>query len=57
MSLLALAIVASKIRTVGKGESTSVTRPEDCKGDKPTPALIACLQADRRVEIEVSGTR
>ena len=48
---------ASKITTVGKGESISVTRPEDCKGNKPTPALIACLQADRRVEIEVSGTR
>jgi OOP family OmpA-OmpF porin len=48
---------ASKITTVGKGESTSVTRPEDCKGNKPTPALIACLQADRRVEVEVSGTR
>ncbi len=48
---------ASKIMTAGKGESTSVTHPEDCKGNKPTPALIACLQADRRVEIEVSGTR
>ena len=48
---------ASKITTIGKGESTPVTQAENCKGKKATPALIACLQADRRVEIEVTGTR
>lgn len=48
---------AGKITTVGKGESTPVTSAGNCKGNKATPALIACLQADRRVEIEVSGTR
>ena len=50
-------IAAGKISAVGKGESTSVTQPADCKGAKPTPALIACLQPDRRVDVEVAGTR
>jgi OOP family OmpA-OmpF porin len=46
-----------KISATGKGESTPVTQPTDCKGAKPTVQLIACLQADRRVEVEVTGTR
>lgn len=48
---------ATRISAVGKGESMPVTKPEDCKGRKQTSKLIACLQADRRVEIEVVGTR
>lgn len=48
---------AAKVRSVGKGEMQPVTKPETCKGTKPTASLIACLQPDRRVEIEVSGTR
>jgi OOP family OmpA-OmpF porin len=48
---------ASKITTVGKSESEPVTKAEDCKGSTPNAKLIACLQADRRVEIGVSGTR
>ncbi|MEJ6001190.1 OmpA family protein [Paucibacter soli] len=47
----------SKIAAVGKGESQPLTKPEDCKGNKQSAALIACLQPDRRVEIEVVGTR
>jgi hypothetical protein len=31
-----------------------VTKPGECRGDKPTRELIACLQPDRRVEVEVS---
>lgn len=50
-------IAAGKISAVGKSESTPVTKAGDCKGDKPSPALIACLQPDRRVEVEVAGTR
>lgn len=46
-----------KISTVGLGEGTPVTKAGDCKGDTQSAALIACLQADRRVEIEVAGTR
>lgn len=48
---------ASKIAATGKNESMPITKPEDCKGAKPTAKLIACLQPDRRVEIEVVGTR
>jgi OmpA-OmpF porin, OOP family len=50
-------IAADKIGTVGAGEADPVTKPDECKGSRKTKALIACLQADRRVEIEVSGTR
>ena len=48
---------AAKVSAVGKGETKPVTKLETCKGTKPTASLIACLQPDRRVEIEVSGTR
>jgi OOP family OmpA-OmpF porin len=50
-------IPASKIVASGKDGSDPVTKPDDCKGQKATKALIACLQPDRRVEVEVSGTR
>ena len=50
-------IDATKVSAVGKGESTPVTKPEDCRGNKANPRLIACLQPDRRVEVEVTGTR
>lgn len=46
-----------KIVAAGKGESNPVTRPEDCRGEEATAALIACLQPDRRVEIDAAGTR
>ncbi len=48
---------SSKVSAVGKGEDTPVTAAVDCKGTAQTAKLIACLQPDRRVEIEVSGTR
>jgi OOP family OmpA-OmpF porin len=47
----------AKVTAVGKSESMPVTKAEDCKGHAQTAKLVACLQADRRVEIEVSGTR
>jgi len=49
-------IPADKIFTDGKGEANSVTG-DTCKGTKATKALIQCLQPDRRVEVEVAGTR
>jgi OOP family OmpA-OmpF porin len=48
---------AGKVSTVGKGETMPVTKPEDCKGHSATPKLIACLQPDRRVDVEVDATR
>jgi OOP family OmpA-OmpF porin len=51
------AIPAGKIAARGTDGSDPVTKPGECKGKKATTALIACLQPDRRVEVEVSGTR
>jgi OOP family OmpA-OmpF porin len=48
---------ASRINAIGRGESTPVTPAGLCKGERPTAALIACLQPDRRVELEVTGSR
>ena len=50
-------IDGAKIAAFGKGEESPVAKAADCKGTRPTAALLACLQPDRRVEVEVSGTR
>jgi OmpA-OmpF porin, OOP family len=51
---------AEKIKTAGKGEAQPVTG-NDCAKMGPEKGsnkkLVACLQPDRRVEIEVLGTR
>jgi OOP family OmpA-OmpF porin len=48
---------AAKISAVGKGEDNPVTKASDCVGNKPSARLIACLQPDRRVKVELTGTR
>jgi len=50
-------IPAGKITTEGVDGAHPVTLPGDCVGKKVTRQLIACLQPDRRVEIEVVGTK
>ena len=50
-------IPAHKISAKGVDGADPVTKPGDCVGSKATPALIACLQPDRRVEVDVSGTK
>ena len=50
-------VSSASITAVGKGETEPVTQPEDCKGTTATKALVACLQPDRRVDVEVNGTR
>lgn len=47
---------ANRIYTEGKGESQPVMKTSDCTGPK-SAKVIACLQPDRRVDIEVIGTR
>ena len=48
----------SRINAIGKGKTQPVTKPTDCTGPKMTRAAIrACVQPDRRVEIEVRGSR
>lgn len=48
---------SGKVSGKGFGESRPVTAAGDCVGQRATPRLIACLQPDRRVEVEVTGTR
>ena len=54
--LVSKGVAADRILAKGKGEENPVTRPGQCKGHV-TRKLIKCLQPDRRVEIEVIGTR
>ncbi|WP_310452098.1 OmpA family protein [Sulfuritalea sp.] len=54
--LMGKGIADNRIYTEGKGEMQPVTKADECKGPK-NAKVIACLQPDRRVEIEVIGTR
>jgi len=47
---------AQNLQASGKGESQPVTG-QQCNGIKNRGKLIECLQPDRRVEVEVFGTR
>jgi len=47
---------SGRIYTEGKGETQPVTKAGDCLGAK-SAKTIACLQPDRRVDIEVIGTK
>lgn len=49
-------IPASRITAEGKGETQPVTKPGDCLGKK-SAKVIACLQPDRRVDVEVTGSK
>lgn len=49
-------IAPNRIYSDGKGEIQPVTKAADCLG-KRGKALIACLQPDRRVDVEVTGTK
>jgi OmpA-OmpF porin, OOP family len=51
--LVSKGIDANRIKAEGKGESEPVTLAGECQGAN----VIACLQPDRNVEIEVTGNR
>ena len=53
--LIAKGIDATVISTASAGESQPVT--SGCQGVTPREALHACLQPDRRVEVEIKGIR
>ncbi len=44
-----------KINTTGMGATRPETLSSECQGNQASRALITCLRADRRVEVEVSG--
>ena len=54
--LVGQGIESNRIRTEGKGETQPVTKPGECDGSE-SAKVIACLQPDRRVEVDVVGTR
>jgi len=49
-------IAPNRVYAEGKGETQPLTKSADCRV-KNRKALIACLQPDRRVDVEVSGTK
>lgn len=54
--LVGRGVEANRVFAEGKGKTQPVTKPEDCKGPK-SKKVIACLQPDRRVDIEIIGTK
>jgi OmpA-OmpF porin, OOP family len=54
--LVSRGIEPNRTHTEGKGEMQPVTKAGECDG-AVTAKLIACLQPDRRVDVEVVGTR
>lgn len=53
--LVGKGIEPNRMNTEGKGEMQPATKAGECDGAK-NAKLIACLQPDRRVEIEVTGS-
>jgi OOP family OmpA-OmpF porin len=47
---------SDRISASGKGEAEPVTKPTDCSAVK-MPKLVECLQPDRRVDVEMTGTK
>lgn len=54
--LVSKGMTADSIQTSAMGETQPSTETADCK-DANNKSNIACLQPDRRVEIEISGSR
>ena len=54
--LVGKGVEPNRVYTEGKGEKQPITKADQCKGPK-SKKVIDCLQPDRRVEIEVIGTK
>ncbi|MEF8699964.1 MAG: OmpA family protein [Candidatus Accumulibacter sp. UW20] len=54
--LVSKGIDANRVYTEGKGEKNPVTKADQCVGPK-SKKVIECLQPDRRVDIELIGTK
>lgn len=51
------AVPANKVTTVGKGSAFPITQAGECKGIQTSAAVIACLEPDRRVDLDVMGSK
>lgn len=49
-------VPADRIKALGKGKSEPTVKTSTCNGPK-SPKVVACLQPDRRVDIEVAATK
>jgi len=54
--LVSKGIKPDRVHAEGRGATQPVTKPGECASGK-NAKVIACLQSDRRVGIEVAGTR
>lgn len=54
--LLSKGIEANRVSTEGRGETQPVTLAGNCLGAKST-MVVACLQGDRRVDVEIIGNK
>lgn len=54
--LVAQGLPATSILAEGKGETQPDTKLGDCKGAR-SAKVIACLQPDRRVDVEMQGNK
>ncbi|MBI5107566.1 MAG: OmpA family protein [Rhodocyclales bacterium] len=54
--LVGKGVEPNRVYTEGKGKKQPVTKADQCKGPK-SKKVVDCLQPDRRVEIEVIGTK
>jgi len=54
--LIAKGVPANRVQSKGMGESQPVTKAGECRGAKSVK-VVACLQADRRVDIDVAGAK
>lgn len=50
-------IPPNRVYAEGKGKTQPLTKPSDCKRGLSRAQLIACLQRDRRVDVDVTGTK
>ena len=54
--LIGKGVDPNSLRAEGRGDTQPVTKAGECN-DGGRAKVIACLQRDRRVTIEVAGTR
>jgi OOP family OmpA-OmpF porin len=50
-------IPPNRVYAEGKGKTQPLTKPSDCMRGLSREQLIACLQRDRRVDVDVTGTK